>query len=351
MPEGYFDLIAARTPTRLWINNPTGAEIECALAQGARGCTTNPSYAANLLRREPDFAQAVIASVLASAADADDAIIADRVQDRMGGRVAARFMQVFEATEGTAGFVSIQGSPLEDDEYSKIVERGLAARAVAPNVAVKVPATGPGLAALEVLVAKDSPCIVTEVFSVAQLISAAETYLRASGRTGRRPPFFISPITGIFGDHLRKLAKRDGTPVDPDVIRLAGVVLGRRCYAVAVERGYPVTLLFGGARSVDDFTGLVGGATAATINYSTVEEILALNPPVEPSIEMPFHPGVVEQLTVAFPDFRRGLEESGLEPEEFEGFGPVQHFRDTFVAAWVSLLEAIREARSAPAPR
>jgi transaldolase len=351
MPEGYFARIMASTPTRLWINNPTGSEIERGLARGAVGCTTNPSYAANLLRREPAFAQAVIESVALAASQLEDAAIGDQVQERMVQRVAGQFIDLYERSGGKSGLVSIQSSPAIDHDASAIIARGLAARAISPNVAVKVPATVPGLAALKELVAEDAPCIVTEVFSVSQLVAANETYLSASGQNQNRPAFFISPITGIFGDHLRKVAQREGIPVDPEVMRFAGVALGRQCYAVGVRRGYPGTLLFGGARGVDDFLGLVGGATAATINYSTVDEILALDPPVASTIELPMPAGVVEELVANFPEFRRSLEETGLIPEEFELFGPVQHFRETFAAAWDALLGAVRAARPLPLHR
>ncbi len=49
----YFRRVRAETPTRVWVNNPTIEEIDLALGQGARGCTTNPGYGGGLLRRAP----------------------------------------------------------------------------------------------------------------------------------------------------------------------------------------------------------------------------------------------------------------------------------------------------------
>lgn len=341
MTDTYFLQVAVDTPTRLWINNPIGSEIDAALAQGAVGCTTNPSYGGNLLRREPEVVHEAIASVLASTAGADDKAVAERVQQRLVARITERFGEVYERSGATAGYVSIQGSPFQDHDAEAILRAGRAARHVAPNVAVKVPATVPGLLALEGLVEDGSPCIVTEVFSGVQLIEASERYLQASGRSGKKPPFFISPITGIFGDHLRKVAARDGISATPQALELAGVALARRCYEVVVERSYPVTLLFGGARSVDDFTGLVGGPTAATINYSTVQEILTLDPRVENSIGEPIPAPLLNELRAKFPDFQRAWGDAALALEDFEEFGPVQHFRDSFVSGWEALLGAI----------
>lgn len=81
-----------------------------------------------------------------------------------------------------------------------------------------------------------------------------------------RPPFFLSPITGILGDHLKKIAARDGLRVPVEGMELAGVALARRCAATVAERNWPVTLLFGGARRTDDLTGLVGDRHCATVN-------------------------------------------------------------------------------------
>lgn len=343
MSESYFQRVAATTPSRLWINNPTGPEVDFALAQGAAGCTTNPTYGANLLRREPAYARQVIDSVVAAARGADNASIAVLVQRELAARVARRFLPLYQASGGEAGFVSIHGSPLLDHGVDLILRGACANREAAPNATPKVRATAPGLRALEALVEDGSPCIVTEVFSVSQLIEANERYLRVTARTGVIPPFFLSPITGIFGDHLRKVAARDGINADRRAMDLAGVALGRRCYRVVVERSYPVTLLFGGARIVDDFSGLVGGRTAATINYSTVEELVALDPAVESTIDEPMPNGVVAELLGKFVDFRRGWEYAALSIDDFEEFGPVQHFGDSFVSGWNSLLAAVGE--------
>ncbi|HYA44194.1 MAG TPA: transaldolase family protein [Acidimicrobiales bacterium] len=346
MSDSYFRRVAEATPSRLWVNNPTEREAELALGQGARGCTTNPTYAASLLRREPEYASRVVEEKAAAGAGVDPLTLADRVQRHLVERIAPHFLPLYEQSGGREGLISLQGSPLKDHDPQLILESAWAARAIAPNVTPKLPATVPGLAALEVLVEAGSPCIVTEVFSLSQLIAANEAYLRASARTSSAPPFLISPITGILGDHLRKLTARGRIDNDAHVIELAGVALARRCYQVVTERSYPCTLLFGGARTVVDFVGLVGGRTANTINYSTIDEILVLDPAIEDTINQPVPSAVITELRGRFADFRRGWELEGLIPDEFEEFGPVQHFRDSFVAGWTSLLDAVIEATS-----
>lgn len=347
MPGAYFTKMRSTTPTRVWVNNPTLEEVDLALQQGAVGCTTNPAYGGNLLRRAPELVRPVIDAAVA--ATENDAAAAQQIQLTLVGRIVERFQALYESSGGTAGFVSCQGAPDDDMHTLHIVEEAHAARALGPNATPKIPATEPGFAAFETLVGEGSPTIVTEVFSLAQLIEANERYLTVTTRTGVRPPFFVSPITGIFGDHLKTVAAREGKKLDPSVIEMIGVILTRACYETCQERGYPSILLAGGARIPFDLTGLVGAAVHATINWSTFAQVLAQDPPPTASYADPIDPAIVHQLEEAFPEVRKALRPDGLALDEFEEFGPVQHFRNSFVAGWQQVRAAVAEARTVPA--
>ncbi|MBA2634966.1 MAG: hypothetical protein H0U86_18535 [Chloroflexi bacterium] len=345
MTDTYFSRVAAQTGTRFWVNNPTAQELELALTNGAAGCTTNPAYGGNLAKRAPDEIRSIVMECLSISGD--DRVVADHVQERLVARIAERLAPLHAASQGRAGFVSIQGSPETDMDTETILEEAQAGRRIGPNVAPKIPATAPGLKAVDALVAEDSPIIVTEVFSLAQLIETCERWLAAANAAGVRPPFYVSPITGILGDHLKKVAARDGIDVPAQAMELAGVVLARRCFEVVVERAYPVTLLFGGARTQVDFTALVGGGMAATINWSTAEELLELevDPAKVETIREAPDPEVAELLSRSFEDVRRALDPEALPEDEFANFGPVQHFRDAFLAGWNGVLSLIADAR------
>jgi transaldolase len=344
--ESYFQKVRAETPTRLWLNNPTMEECDLALAQGAMGCTTNPSYGGNLLKRAPDYVKPIIAQVVAGASPSEDDLhVADRVQERLVSNVLAKFRPLWDASGGKEGFVSIQGAPESDHDGALITHEAHRARTLGPNATPKIPATLPGFVAFEEMVGLGSQTILTEVFSLDQVEYACELYNRTCAKTGKKPPFFMSPITGIFADHLKKLARRDGIDVPFSVIDWTGVAIGRATRALVRERSYPVMLLFGGARLPIDYTGLVGEWTAATINYSTVAEILEADPPVEYTVADPVDPAILATLSEHFPDFRRGMTLGALSPEEYEDFGPVQHFRDVFVEGWLAVLAEIRAQR------
>jgi hypothetical protein len=155
----------------------------------------------------------------------------------------------------------------------------------------------------------------------------------------------MSPITGILGDHLRDAASRDGLAVPDEAIASAGVLLSRACYRIVRDRGYPVLLLYGGARNQLDFSGLVGGGMAATINWSTAEELLAADLPAVVTIEDPIDPHIERILFDSFSEMRQALDPDGLAVEDFEDFGPVRYFRDRFIAGWDLVRASIAESR------
>jgi transaldolase len=339
VPADYFARLQAETPTRVWVNNPTIEEIDLALDHGAVGCTTNPAYGGNLLKRAPDEIRPIIAECVRSTDD--DVRAAELVQQRLVARIAERFLPLHVASAGRLGFVSIQGAPEADTDAGHILHEAHEGREIGPNVAPKIPATEAGLLAFEALVEEGSPTIVTEVFSLAQFVETCERYLRVTQRTRTRPPFFMSPITGIFGDHLKAIALRDGLPADPADMELAGVVLSRACYGVAMERDYPVTLLCGGARIPIDLTGLVGGKLHATINWNTFAEVMDAPDAFSPGIDDPIDAASIARLEAMFPDFRRAMRPRGLRVEDFEAFAPVQHFRDAFIGGWTKVHQAV----------
>jgi transaldolase len=299
------------------------------------------------VKRSPSEVIPVVDSVLAEQPDADDREVATLVQERLVARVVARFRPLFDETRARWGYVSIQGSPETDDDGEVIWKEAQAGHAIGPNATPKIPATMPGFVAMERVVAAGWPLIVTEVFSLDQLAAASELYLKVTARTGVRSPFFMSPITGILGDHLKKVATEQELDVPARAMELAGIGLARRCAALVAERNYPVTLLFGGARIPEDLTGLVGAPHCATINWSTFAEILADEPAVEHSIDAPFDPAVERLLLDTFPDMWKGWELGRLPGEEFEAFGPVQHFRANFLVGWHGVLAMIADRRAA----
>ena len=343
MPEKYFQRLTRITPTRLWVNNPTVPEAEEAVANAAVSCTTNPAYGDNMLRRDHDQALGIVRECLRMSAN--DSAVADLVQQRLVVRIAEVFLPVYERSGGRNGFVSIQGNPFRDEDWGHMADEARRYRRLSPNIIAKIPATEAGLKAIETLIAEDVPVIATEVFGLPQMIAACEAYRRASEASGKRPPYYVTHITGIFDEFLQAYAQREKTAIAPDTLAQAGLALARRQYRFFKERGYSGIMLGGGAREIKHFTGLVGGDWHITINWSMAAEIIVLNPAIEDTSALPAAAGTVDELLAKLPDFRRAWCEDGMTPAEFKDYGPVRHFRELFLRGWQALRAAIWKGR------
>jgi transaldolase len=345
MSEGYFYRVRRETSTRFWVNNPTIEDAERAIAAGAISCTVNPTFCSHMIKSKSEsaYALSVIDSIVQQAADDDTA--ADLVQQRLVKRLMEKFLPLYDRQPGLEGFVSIQGDPHADDDPDHIVEEALRYRKLARNSIMKIPCTDAGLRAIEILIAEDTPVIATEVFAIAQVAETCELYRRVSEESGKRPPFYVTHISGIFDEFLAGVVKSEGIDISPEALSSAGCAVARKQYRIMQERRYPGIMLGGGARGTYHFTEMVGGAVHVTINWSTAEELLAADPPVLFRIGAETPRSVIDQLCDKLPDFRKAFLDEGLAREEFKVYGPLQYFRDMFVKGWDVLLQTIRERR------
>lgn len=344
MNYGYFQRVTQQSPTRLWINNPTREEAKKALAAGAISCTTNPTYTVKMLQQESERSEvfAIIDQVLANIDD--DSRAAAEIQRQVIKPLMEMFKPLF-IMDQQQGFVSIQGDPFAEDEYLNIIDATLADRALGGNVIAKIPVTAAGLKAIEYLIGENVPIIATEVMAIAQAVAVCELYERTCQKVNKRPPFYVTHITGIFDEYLHNLAQLGQLDIAPDILWQAGTIVARKQYRILKERGYQVTMLGGGARGLHHFTEMVGGDVHVTINWrGAAEELLTQDPPVVYRMDTPIPEYAVEAL-LKIPEFRMAFEEDGLVVEEFADFGPVRFFRDSFEAGWSFLLGTLRERR------
>src|SRR5437660_97596 len=82
------------------------------------------------------------------------------------------------------------------------------------------------------------PIGATEVFAIDQAIAVCELYRRVAETTGRRPPFYVTHITGIFDEYLGKQAEREGIAIAGTSLPWAGSAVGRKQYRLLQERRY-----------------------------------------------------------------------------------------------------------------
>lgn len=344
MAPTYFERIAKETPTRLWVNNPTDAETKLAIEAGALSCTTNPSFVSKLMEGEPDYVHRVADQVVREVADDD--IAADVVYQRTAQRIMGRFMPVHTASAGANGWVTVQADPREDDDPDLIIKAALRHRQLGQNYMAKIPVIHAGCEAIEALVDKDIAVCATEVFSLSQAVYICELWERAVKKYGKRPPFYVTHITGIYDQFLGDYVKQHKIDIAPEVLAWAGCTVGRKEYHLLKERGYKAILLGGGARGNQHWTEFVGGDMHITINWSTARSLLETNPPIVNRIDTPTPAEIVSELEAKLPDFGTAFHEGALSLEEFKAFGPVQLFRNMFLAGYNKLLGEVKARRA-----
>lgn len=346
MTDRYFQRVSQLTPTKFWINNPTREQARTAIAEGAVGCTNNPSYAQKMMDNpdEGEYAARILDEVVAEQPDDGEAVIVH--QARMVAPIAEIFRPIYEQSEGRHGYVSIQGDPINDEDPEVIVAESLANREVGPNIACKIPTTAAGIAAMEKLVPLGVPLNATEIFGVAQMTAICDRYEQLSAESGQRPMLYMSHIAGIYDDYLGNYVREHQIDISPDILWQAGLAVARKVYDIMIDRGYSAVFVGGGARGLHHFTEMVGGDVCITINWKgTADQLLEEDPPVVERLFNPVPDYVIDELSEKLPDFRRGYEDDGLSIDEFEDFGPVQLFRSGFVKSWSRMLQEVASRR------
>jgi transaldolase len=64
---------------------------------------------------------------------------------------------------------------------------------------------------------------------------------------------------------------------------------------------------------------------------------------VENRMDRPVEPGIIEELSAKFEDFRRAFEEKGMAPEEFDDYGATRRILRQFCKAGDDLVALIRD--------
>lgn len=341
----YFKRVQSQTRTRFWINNVTVEEAHMAIAAGAVGCTQNPSYSWKILNgADRDVALGLIDQYIDEGLSNDDVLV--KLQRTLVERIAEIFMPMYEASHGKLGYVSIQGNPFKEDADS-IVRYGRFNREKFPNIMIKVPVTVDGLDAIGTLLREGVPINATEVMAIRQAVDLCRVYESAAAGCANPPVTYYSHIAGIFDEHLKATVEKEAIDISPDILWQAGIIVAKKINQITKTHWPEVGMISGGARGFQHFTEMVGGDASVTINWvGTADKLLEQDLPVVPRFTMPPAYEAIDELFTKVPDFRKAYFTNEISPEEYEGFGPVVRFRNSFESAWTKALAAIEERRA-----
>jgi|SRR5579862_1288039 len=341
--------MAETTATDFWNDSSSVDELSHAIEHGAVGATSNPTIVSEVLSKEMPFWHPRIKDLIAMHPTWGE----DELTWTLFGEIAARGAEllnpIYEREGHLKGRLSIQTDPRLYRNATALVEQAQRFAALAPNMQVKVPATRAGIAAVEELTALGVNINATVSFTVPQVIAVAEAVedgLRRREATGNdvstmRP--VATMMIGRLDDWIEAIASRDGLLLTPGVTSWAGITCFKRAYEIFVERSYRTRLLAAAYRHRLHWTELIGGDVVLTIPSKWQRLFNASSFAVQPRIDEPVPPEIVEELYRQVPDFRRAYEVEGLEIEEFDSFGATVRTLRTFIDSYHGLAETIRD--------
>ncbi len=203
----------------------TSGELEHLIEQGLRGVTSNPSIFEKAIAGSADY-DAQLRGFVKQSLDAKTIYETLAIEDI--AMAADQLRPVYEASDGSDGFVSLEVSPtLAHDTKGTVAEaHRLFKQLGRPNVMIKVPATREGLQAITELIARGIPVNVTLIFSLETYRQVANAYLRGlerlaengPGREGGLPLDRLASVASVF-------VSRIDTAVDRELERKGNVTL------------------------------------------------------------------------------------------------------------------------------
>lgn len=177
--------MTVETPTELWNDSCEVRSLERAIARGATGATSNPVIVLAAIEADSARWTDITRGLIRDHRTASESEIAWKVVEAATREGAALLMPIFERSGGRRGRMSIQTSPTHYRDPARIIEQATGFAALAPNIAVKVPATAAGIVAIEELTARGIVINATVSFTVAQAVAAAEAVERGLARLPR----------------------------------------------------------------------------------------------------------------------------------------------------------------------
>jgi transaldolase len=343
MAQDYLQWTISKTRTTWWHDSADPAELARGIERGAVGATTNPFLASVALHANRALWATEIQKVLAQNPGPEQK--AEGLMSIVVKHAAEQLLPEYGKTAGRTGYVCAQVNPARAGDREPMLAMARRFHTLAPNIAVKLPATAAGLDVLEDCAAEGITCTLTIGYTVPQVIACAERYRRGLERAKARGvtpgKCFAVIMIGRLDDYLREVAHDSGSAVSEADIRQAGLAVTKRAYSLYKERGYEAVLLIAALRGTHHMTELAGAEVIMSIFPSIQELLLTPDLPHQERIDVDIAADVIERLS-QIPDFIRAYEPDGMKPTEFVTYGVTQRTLSQFIESGWKLMENFR---------
>lgn len=340
--------LTSQLGTDFWNDSCDPRELGEAVQEGAVGATSNPVIVHQAVLSARELWIPVLDELVRQNGGSTEDEIAWKLIAEVGRRAAALLRPVYDATHGLKGYLSMQVNPKFFASAERMVNHAHELASIAPNVAIKIPATSAGLTAIEHLTGECIRINATVCFTIAQALACAEAVERgvvaaqAAGRDTSRLYPTVTLMVGRLDDHLRRVMERDEITVDPGDLNWAGVAAFKKAHGIFRGRPYRSTLLAAAYRCHMHWTELIGERVIQTMPYKWWKQFNASRFTPTASVAQPVAPRILQALCEHFVDFRRAYDEDGLEPAEFARYGASVHTLQQFLDGYHKLVELVR---------
>lgn len=331
-----------------WNDSGIPDELSQAIALGAVGGTSNPVIVSQAVKAQPALCHPIIDRLVRDHASDTEDDLAWKLIHTLAIDAASRLMPVYHATKGVKGFLSAQVNPKYYRSKELMVAQATQLAALAPNIAIKAPATDIGIEAIEEMTARGIRINATVSFCVPQAIAVSRALerglkrARAAGRDADAIQPYITLMIGRVDDHLKRVAERETIPTTPGVLDWAGIAVFKHAHQLFKRHGHVGTLLAAAYRHEAHWSQIIGREVLQTVPYtwwmkynvSPTQPTLTLDHPVDGAI--------LSELRAKFPDFIRAHDENGMRPSEFIGYGATQHTLTQFLGGYDDLIQSVR---------
>lgn len=299
------------------------------------GVTTNPPLSYQAIQDDPDRWSAWAAECASTHPDMDASTVGWALYKEIVRRGAALYHPVYEASDHAYGHLSAQVNPYTFFDPDAMLNQALDLRALAPNIAIKIPGTREGMQVIHQLTARGISTNCTSAYTVPQFIAAAEAVqaglLEARSHnvdlTGWRSVVTYMSARWEGAAEFEHQAAEQGLALSPEDRRWAGVAIFKQAYRIFRERAYPSKMLICSLRLgpvVDGVTRCwhleetAGARAVFTLPPSFLTELFtkAENLTFEPRIRHDV-PAVVMERLQRIPYFNAAYRPDGLTPREF----------------------------------
>ena len=340
---------------RLWLDNITrdllgnGTLARYIAELSVTGLTSNPTIFEHAIAGGTSYDSA-IRKLAAQGLSSEDIFFDLALQDLT--QAADLFRPIFEESVGIDGWVSLEVSPLHANDSAHTIKAAsqLHARALRPNLFIKIPGTPAGIPAIEQSIFNGVPINVTLLFTREHYLAAAEAYMRGIERrivAGLDPR--IESVASLFVSRWDVAVKDE---ISTQFHNRLGVAVAMQTYTayrsllaserwqkLAAEGARPQRLLWASTGTKDPAapdTFYVSALVAPdTINTIPEKTLLAFADHGKAGVALPADGGYAEAVLA---EFRR----EGIDTDSFavrlqnEGV-------EAFAISWSALLARIGE--------